>query len=92
MPGDWEVIFGLPPASAGWYRAAWQRLADSTWFGHAAADETFAPPVPIVVDIPDKPFVSLRRDPDFFAAGVVTFGFTVGNPPANRTRSRLVWR
>jgi hypothetical protein len=92
MPGDWEVIFGLPPASAGWYRAAWQRLADSTWFGHAAADETFAPPVPIVVDIPDKPFVSLRRDPGLFAAGVVTFGFTVGNPPANRTRSRLVWR
>ncbi|MBL8225171.1 MAG: hypothetical protein JNM50_07575 [Chromatiales bacterium] len=75
--GDWEVVFGLPPAGASWYRAAWQRLADSTWFGRSAADEAFGQPVPIVVDIPDKPFASLRRDPDFFAAGVVAFGFTV---------------
>jgi hypothetical protein len=75
--GDWEVVFGLPPAGAAWYREAWQRLADSTWFGRRAADEAFGQPVPIVVDIPDKPFASLRRDPDFFAAGVVTFGFTV---------------
>jgi hypothetical protein len=75
--GDWEVVFGLPPGGASWYRAAWQRLADSTWFGRSAADEAFGQPVPIVVDIPDKPFASLRRDPDFFAAGVVTFGFTV---------------
>jgi hypothetical protein len=75
--GDWEVVFGLPPASAGWYRAAWQRLADSTWFGRRDADEAFGQPIPIVVEIPDKPFASLRRDPDFFAAGVVTFGFTV---------------
>lgn len=75
--GDWELVFGLPPAGAAWYRAAWQRIADSTWFGRRDADEAFGQPIPIVVDIPDKPFASLRRDPDFFAAGVVTFGFTV---------------
>jgi len=75
--GDWEVLFGDPAASAGWYRAAWQRLADSTWFGRAQANDAFGQPVPIVVELPDKPFASLRRDSDFFAAGVVAFGFTV---------------
>jgi hypothetical protein len=75
--GDWEVVFGDPAASAPWYRAAWRQLADSPWFGRAKANDAFGQPVPIVVEIPEKPFASLRREPDFFAAGVVAFGFTV---------------
>lgn len=75
--GDWEVVFGDPLASAGWYRAAWQRLADSTWFGRGQANDAFGQPVPIVVKLPEQPFASQRRESDFFAAGVVAFGFTV---------------
>lgn len=75
--GDWELRFGERSAAAAWYRTAWQKLADSSHFGPAAANAAFGEPVPLVVTVPAKPFASLRRDPDFYAPGTVEYGFTV---------------
>jgi len=75
--GDVEALFAEPAAGTSWYRAAWQRLADSKLAGPGLANETFAQPKPIYINVPDEPFTSRRGDIDHFTAGTVSFGFTV---------------
>ncbi|MEQ1801457.1 MAG: hypothetical protein ABL989_06015 [Gammaproteobacteria bacterium] len=75
--GDVEALFVEPAAGATWYRTAWQRLADSKRAGPDVANATFADPKPIYVNVPDEPFTSRRGEIDHFAAGTVSFGFTV---------------
>jgi hypothetical protein len=70
--GDWEVVFGDPAASGGWYEAAWRTLADSALAGPRVANERFAVPRPLSVRIPDEPFRSLKGRREHFAVGRVT--------------------
>ena len=75
--GDVEAIFVAPASGTSWYRTAWQRLADSKLAGPEAARAAFAQPTPIYVHVPDAPFRSRKGDIDHFAAGTVSFAFTV---------------
>lgn len=90
--GDWEVVFGDPAASRGWYEAAWRTLADSTLAGPREANQRFAVPRPLSVRIPAEPFRSLKGGQEHFATGRVSFGFTVtpeGQVEALRIREVL---
>lgn len=75
--GDVESLFDTPSAGAGWYEAAWRKLADSTLAGPDVANKTFAQPRPVYVQIPDEPFRSRKDNLEQFTAGTVSFGFTV---------------
>lgn len=77
--GDVEALFAEPAAGTAWYQAAWQRLADSRLAGPGTAAELFGQPRPIHVNVPDEPFTSRRGDFDHFAAGTVSFAFTVSS-------------
>lgn len=77
--GDVEAVFAEPAAGTGWYKAAWQRLADSKLAGPAAAAALFGQPKPIYVNVPDAPFTSRKGEIDHFAAGIVSFAFTVSS-------------
>jgi len=77
--GDVEALFAEPAAGTAWYQAAWQRLADSRLAGPGTAAALFGQPKPIYVNVPDAPFTSRRGDIDHFAAGTVSFAFTVSS-------------
>ncbi|MEO7386828.1 MAG: hypothetical protein ABIX37_07835 [Gammaproteobacteria bacterium] len=91
--GDVEALFAEPAAGTSWYRAAWQRLADSKLAGPELARKMFAEPVPIYVNVPDAPFTSRRGNVDHFASGTVSFAFSVspvGTVEQLRLRQSLV--
>jgi hypothetical protein len=75
--GDVEALFDTPSAGGGWYKAAWQKLADSRFAGPDIANEMFTQPKPVYVNVPDEPFTSRKGNLDHFTAGTVSFGFTV---------------
>ena len=75
--GDVESVFDTPSAGTGWYEAAWRKLADSTLAGPDVANEIFAKPKPVYVNIPNEPFRSRKDNLEQFTAGTVSFGFTV---------------
>ena len=74
--GDHSVVFGHLAASGADYAAAWKMIALDPRLGTAVANEIFARPLPLYVNIPVEAFSGVKGG-THNSRGEITFAFTV---------------
>ncbi len=74
--GDHSVVFGDPAASGPDYTAAWKMIALDPRLGAAVANETFARPLRLYVNVPVEAFSGVKGG-THNSRGEITFAFTV---------------